>query len=179
MSKIRRLDRTMVYQGNIIEVYQDLMELPDGSHQTWDAVHHRHGAACVVAVDDEGYILLVKQNRPVLGHDTLELPAGCQDPGEEMIDCAARELLEETGYRAREIAPLMIINSTVATCDEQIDIYEAVAENAGAQHLDPGEEINVVRVKLEDAVEMVLKSEITDSKTAVGILAYVTKNKTF
>ncbi len=177
MSKIRRLDRTLVYQGNIIEVYADLMELPDGSHQTWDAVHHRHGAACVVAVDDEGYILLVKQNRPVLGCETLELPAGCQDPGEEMIECAARELLEETGYRAKEIAPLMIINSTVATCDEQIDIYEALAEKTGEQHLDPGEEINVVRMKLEEAVELVLSSQITDSKTAVGILAYVTKHR--
>ena len=119
-----RLDRQLKYTGTILKIYEDTV-MANGHEAHWDFIHH-DGAAAVVAVDDEGYLLMVRQYRNALDRETLEIPAGKLDaPGEPKIECAYRELEEETGYRCEHLEYLMSMNTTVAFCDEFIDIFVA------------------------------------------------------
>lgn len=174
MEPVKRLKRELIYKGAVVEVYKDTVEL-NGKVEEWDFVKH-DGAAAVVAVDNEGKLLLVKQHRNALDRFTLEIPAGKLDsPDEPTITCAARELEEETGYKAGKIEPLITVNTTVAICNEKIDIYLATELSKGQVHLDPMEEINVESYSLSELKEMIFEGKITDSKTVSGILAYATK----
>ena len=100
MEHVKRIKREVVYEGTIVDFCQDTMELPDGTIQKWDLVHHRKGAAAVVAVDNDGKLVMVKQYRPALDRETLEIPAGARDSvTEDTRVTALRELEEETGLR--------------------------------------------------------------------------------
>lgn len=176
--KIKRLKREKVYEGSILDIYADYMQLPDGSTAKWDFVSHRKGAAAIVAVKEDGKILLVKQYRPALERETLELPAGSRDSvTEDTAVCAKRELEEETGYCPGHLTKLLALKSTVAFCDEFIDVYLATDLKPGKQHLDEGEEIEIGAYELSELVERIFKGEIQDAKTVAGILAY--QNKLF
>lgn len=171
---VERVKRTLVRAGSILDIYDDEMRLPDGSIEHWDFVSHRKGAACTVAVLDNKRILMVRQYRPALERFTLELPAGSRDSKEEDTKvCAERELFEETGYKAGEIKKLLSLKSTVAFCDELIDVYlatELIKE--GAQSLDPAESIDVRAYSLDELLRMIFDFKIQDAKTVAGILAY-------
>src|SRR6267142_2166931 len=95
-----------IYTGRIVTLRLKSLPQPDGSTRLREIVEHAPGAA-VVAVDAERLVLLVRQHRPAVNADVLELPAGLVDPGEEPIDCARRELQEETGYAAGRLEPLV------------------------------------------------------------------------
>ena len=96
----KRIKRELVMKGTILDVYKDTMELPNGKTEEWDFVSHRKGAAAVVAVREDGKLLMVRQYRNALERMTLEIPAGARDSvTEDTKVCAARELEEETGYR--------------------------------------------------------------------------------
>ena len=165
--------RELVYSGSILDVYKDHMVWENGHREEWDYVSHRKGAAAVVAVDPEGKLLMVRQFRPALGRETMEIPAGARDfPEEDTAVCAARELEEETGYKAGEITKLLSLKSTVAFCDELIDIYLATGLTPGKTHFDPGEEIRLERYTLKELLEKIFSFEIQDGKTVSGILAY-------
>lgn len=173
MKNFRREKRTLVYQGSILDVYSDHMVWDSGHTEEWDFVSHRKGAAAIVAVDPEGKLLMVRQYRNALDRETLELPAGARDSAsEDTALCAARELEEETGYRAGRLEKLLTLRSTVAFCDELIDIYLATELTPGTKHLDPGEEIDLERYTLEELKEKIFSFEIQDGKTVAGILAY-------
>ena len=97
----KRIKRELVMKGTILDVYKDTMELPNGKTEEWDFVSHRKGAAAVVAVREDGKLLMVRQYRNALERMTLEIPAGARDSvTEDTKVCAARELEEETGYRS-------------------------------------------------------------------------------
>ena len=114
MDEIRRIKRELAYKGVILNIYKDYMSLPNGRTAIWDFVEHK-GAAAVVPVTEEGKILMVRQYRNALERYTLEVPAGAlNDVGEPKDICAARELEEETGYRAGTLEWLININTTVA-----------------------------------------------------------------
>jgi ADP-ribose pyrophosphatase len=116
---------------------------------------------------------MVRQHRPAIERFTLELPAGKIDEvGESKKACAARELEEETGYKASALELLVTVDTTVAICNEEIEIYLATGLVKTAQHLDEDEDINVEAYKLDDLIEMIRRQEIKDSKTVAGILAY-------
>ena len=116
-----RLDRQLKYEGNILKIYEDVV-LANGHKAHWDFIHH-DGAAAVLPVADDGRILMVRQYRNALDRFTLEIPAGkLDDPNEPKIQCAYRELEEETGFRVDQLEYLMSLNTTVAFCDEAIDI---------------------------------------------------------
>ena len=172
--KVERVKRTLVREGSILDIYDDEMRLPDGSTEHWDFVSHRKGAACTVAVLDDKRILLVRQYRPALERYTLELPAGSRDSKEEDTRvCAERELFEETGYKAGNIQKLLSLKSTVAFCDELIDVYLATdLKKEGAQNLDPAESIDLKAFSLDELLEMISDFTIQDAKTVAGILAY-------
>ena len=171
--KIKRLNRELVYQGSIVDVYADEMQLPDGSKEKWDFVSHRKGAAAVVAVREDGKLLLVRQYRNALNRETLEITAGSRDSvNEDTAVCARRELEEETGYQCGSLTKLLELKTTVAFCDEFIDVYLATDLKPGKQHLDAGEDIKIEAYELSELVKMIFEGKIQDSKTVAGILAY-------
>ena len=105
---LKRIKRVLEHEGAILDIYSDYMELPDGKVEKWDYVEHRKGAAAVVPVLPDGRILMVRQYRNALERFTLEIPAGARDTKTEpTIECAARELEEETGYRCDRLEFLL------------------------------------------------------------------------
>ncbi|MGO5165760.1 MULTISPECIES: NUDIX hydrolase [unclassified Candidatus Paralachnospira] len=175
MEEIKRIKRELAYQGRILNIYRDYMSLPNGHTAVWDYVEHK-GAAAVVAVADDGKILMVRQYRNALERYTLELPAGAvNEVGEPKEVCAARELEEETGYRAESLEWLINVNTTVAFCNEFIGIYLAEKLIPSKQHLDEDEFLNVEAHELDELVQMILDGRITDGKTIAALLAYKVK----
>lgn len=173
---IKRVKRELVYQGSILDIYNDSIQLPDGKIEHWDYVEHRKGAAAVVAVLEDGRLLLVRQYRNALNRFTLEIPAGARDSvTEPTSECAARELEEETGYRCDNLEFLISLKTTVAFCNELVDVYVARNLIPSKQKLDEGEEIELKAHTLEDLCEKIYKGEIQDGKTVAAIMAY--KNK--
>ena len=171
---VKVLEHRLSYQGKILRIYDDLVEV-NGRHTHWDLVHH-NGAAAVLPVTDDGKILMVRQYRHALSRYTLEIPAGKLDsPDEPMIECARRELEEETGYRSDDLNLLLNINTTVAFCDEFIGVFLAKDLKKSHQHLDEDEDINVEAWELKDLLELIFTQKMTDSKTVAAILAYANK----
>lgn len=174
MEKVERLKRELAYEGTILKVYKDYVRTPDGHEAVWDFIHH-DGAAAVVPVMDDGRLLLVRQYRNALDRFTLELPAGKLDaPGEPGIECAARELEEETGYRSDDLTLLIKVNTTIAFCNEWVEIYLARNLKPSHQHLDEGEDIEIEAWTVEDLLALIREQKITDAKTMAGIMAYRT-----
>ncbi len=175
MEKFERLGRTLVHRGVIIDYYQDTIKVPNGNIVKWDFIAHK-GAAAVVAVNAEGKLLMVRQYRNALDRETLEIPAGGLESAEEPTDvAAARELEEETGYKAGKLELLMTLRTTVAFCNEKIDVYIATDLQPSRQHLDEDEFINVEAYDVEELVRMIYDCKIQDGKTVSALLAY--KNK--
>ena len=116
--EVRRVKRELAYKGTVLNVYKDYMEFANGNTAEWDYIHH-DGAAAVVPVMEDGRILMVRQYRNALERYTIELPAGkLDDPDEQGIVCASRELEEETGYRSEKLEWLITLRTTVAFCNE-------------------------------------------------------------
>ncbi len=173
MDHVVREERKLIYAGSILDIYSDTMRLPNGNTEEWDFVSHRKGAACVVPVLPDGRLLLVRQYRPALDRFTWEVPAGCRDSlTEDTAITAARELEEETGYKAGKVEPLIKLRPTVAYCDEFIDVYLATELTPGQQHLDDAEDIVVEAFTLDALMDMIYAGELQDGKTVAGILAY-------
>lgn len=171
---VKRLDRKLKYQGNILKIYEDTVEA-NGHQAHWDFIHH-DGAAAVVPVTDDGRILMVRQYRNALNRETLEIPAGkLDDPDEPKIECAFRELEEETGYRTEDMEYLISVNTTVAFCDEAIDIFVARNLIPSHQNLDEDEEIEVEAWEIQDLLDLIFTGKITDGKTLAAITAYAVK----
>ena len=172
---VKRMGRELAYQGTVLKVYKDHMKFSNGNTEDWDFIHH-DGAAAVIPVMDDGKILMVKQYRNALERDTLEIPAGkLDDPDEEGIVCASRELKEETGYSSDDLEWLLTIRTTVAFCNERIEVFVARNLIPGEQHLDEDEFVDVKADKLEELKEMICEGKIQDSKTMAAILAYESK----
>ena len=171
---VDRLDRQLKYTGTILKIYEDTV-IANGHEAHWDFIHH-DGAAAVIPVTDEGKILMVRQFRNALNRETLEIPAGKRDdPNEPTINCAYRELEEETGFRCEKLEYLMSMNTTVAFCDEFIDIYVARNLIPSHQHLDEDEVIDVEAWELKDLLELIYAGKMTDAKTVAAITAYAVK----
>ena len=147
----------------------------NGNTEEWDFIHH-DGAAAVIPVMEDGKILMVKQYRNALERDTLEIPAGkLDDPNEEGIVCAARELKEETGYSSENLEWILTIRTTVAFCDERIEVFVARNLIPGEQSLDEDEFVDVKAYELDELKQMIFEGKIQDSKTMAAILAYESK----
>ena len=176
--EVKRIGRDLAYEGTVIKVYKDHMKFANGNTAEWDFIHH-DGAAAVLPVTEDGKILMVRQYRNALDRYTLEIPAGKLDsPDEAKIDCAyrdSRELEEETGYRSEHLEWLITLRTTVAFCDEKIDIYVAKNLIPSHQHLDEDEFINVGAYTIAELRKKIYSGEIEDSKTVAALLAYADK----
>ncbi len=173
--KIIRIKRDLKYKGQIVDFYQDTMEIDGKRTALWDFISHK-GAAAVVPVTDEGKILMVRQYRNALERYTLEIPAGALDEADEPgIVCAARELEEETGFRCEKPEWLITLRTTVAFCNERIEVFVARDLIPSRQHLDEDEFIDLKAYTLEELQEKIFSGEIEDSKTVAALMAYAVK----
>lgn len=171
----KRLDRTLVHKGSIIDYYQDTIEVPNGNIVKWDYIEHK-GAAAIVAQKENGKILLVRQYRTPLDQESLELPAGGLNSSHESTKVAAmRELEEETGYSCNDAEFLISIYTTVAFCNEKIDIYVTQKLNKTQQNLDEDEFLDVEEYTIEEIKDMIHTGAIRDAKTISGLLAFFSK----
>ena len=173
--EFKRLKRELVYKGAIVDFYKDTIRVPNGNIAKWDFIKHQ-GAAAVVPFREDGKLLVVRQYRNALDRYTLEIPAGGLNGADEPTrDAAARELEEETGYVAGKMEWLITVRTTVAFCNEKIDIYLATDLSRGHQHLDEDEFINVEAYTVQELCDKILSGEIEDSKTIAAIMSYRAK----
>lgn len=164
-----------VYKGKIINVRVDTLQI-NGKPAIREIVEHNGSAAILPLI---GYtIIMEKQYRHPIRKELLEIPAGTLEKGEKPEECAARELIEETGYKAGSLKPLGRFYMTPGYCTELIHVFVATNLSKVEHHeMDEDEEITIVRVSVEDAVKMILNGKIEDAKTVCAVLAYAQKQK--
>lgn len=165
------LDSTLLYDGKIIRVEKDTVLLEDGTQAVREVVRHP-GGVCVLALTEKEEVLFVRQFRYPYKEVTLEIPAGKLEYGENPEECGRRELLEECGCTPEAFTLLGKLYPTPAYNTEIICIYLAKGLHFGAQSLDKDEFLDVERIPFDKALDMVLRNEIPDSKTQIGILKY-------
>ena len=165
----KKLASELIYDGKILKLTRDTALLENGETAYREVVHHS-GGVCVLPLDDEGNVLFVKQFRYPFATVLLEIPAGKREAGEDPVECGIRELKEEVGATADEIIPLGKLYPTVAYDTEIIYMYLARGLKFGERHLDEDEFVDVVKIPLSEAYEMVMCDEIPDSKTQIAIL---------
>ncbi len=169
MRDAKNVSPETVFRGKIFDVLKQGVTLPDGRETAMEVVCSADAAA-VVAVTRDREVLLINQYRFVTGGMLLEIPAGKIEPGESPLECARRELEEETGFRAESWRNLVTFYSTPGFCSEKIHLFLAGDLTRHGQNLDLDEFIEVTKMHLEDALEMVRKGEIMDAKTITGLL---------
>jgi ADP-ribose pyrophosphatase len=162
------LNSTTIYDGRIIKVKKDVVELPNGAKSDREVVLHSGGVG-IVAVDDEENIYLVKQYRYPVAEYLLEIPAGKRSPEEPHRECGIRELQEEIGARAENFEYMGCLLPTPAYNTEVIHLYFATALTFTEQNLDEDEFLDVVKMPFQKAVQLCIDGEITDAKSQVGI----------
>ena len=169
MSEARRLGRKTVFDGRVVHLTVDRVELPNGNTTELEVISHP-GAAAMVPLSEDGEVFLVRQFRYATGSWLLEVPAGKLDPGEEPELCAARELEEEIGHRADELIPLGWIWTTPGFTDEKIWLYLARGLEPSEQNLESDEVLTVERIPFAEAVAKVHGGEICDGKSICALL---------
>jgi ADP-ribose pyrophosphatase len=165
----RRLDSEQVYRGHFLDVRRDTVALPDGRHTIREYIVHP-GAVMIVALADDGRLVVERQYRYPMARVMLEFPAGKLDTGESPFACAVRELAEETGYRAAEWARAGILHNAIAYSTEGIEVWFARGLVPGEARLDEGELLEVVLASVDELLLAAGRGELTDAKTLIGLL---------
>lgn len=165
----KTLSSQTLFKGKIITLKKDKAILPDGQTADREFIEHP-GGVCVVPVTDNNEILMVKQFRYPYKEVVLEIPAGKKDRGEAPLTTGIRELKEETGAIAQEYIDLGQLYPSPGYCGEIIWMYGAKGLDFGESRPDEDEFLEVEKIPLKDAVEMIIKGEIKDAKTQAAIL---------
>ncbi len=160
---------TEIYNGRIVHLKEDTVTLPDGKIAKRELIIHNGGVG-VIALTDENEVFMVRQYRKPYDEVVLEIPAGKLEGKEDPEKAGLRELSEETGYMAHSVVPLGKYYPTPGYCSEIIHLYLARDLEYVGQNLDPGEFIEVTKIPLKTLVDMAMKGEINDAKTAIAIL---------
>ena len=156
-------------RGHFLHAMRDTVRLPDGKEATREYVIHP-GAVMVVAELPDGRLVLERQFRYPVQSVMVEFPAGKLDPGEDSLVCAQRELLEETGYTARQWARAGVLHPVISYSTEFIDIWFARELTAGERQLDAGEFLDVFSASTDELLQWCRDGRITDAKTLTGVL---------
>ena len=164
-----RLSGKHVFKGRIIDLEVDQIQLPDGHNSIREVINHPGGVA-IAALNERDELLMVRQFRYPFRTVLLELPAGKLEKGEDPFEAVKREQMEETGTTGENYISLGNLYPSPGYCGEIIRIWACRVAQKGKMHLDEDEFLEVERIPLNKAVEMVLNNEIPDSKTQVGIL---------
>ncbi len=166
----KQLTAEYIYEGRIIKLRRDTALLPNGATATREVIEH-NGGVCVAALTDENELLFVRQFRYPYFETVLEIPAGKRDSADEdPLACGIRELREETGATAQKFIPLGELYPSPGYCGEIIWLFAATGLTFGEADLDEDEFLNVERIPLEKAVQMILSNEIKDAKTQAAVL---------
>ena len=166
----KEIQRTLIYDGKIMQVTREEVELENGEHAYREVVYH-HGGVCILAVKDH-QIILVKQFRYPNRIQTIEVPAGKLEKDEDPQDCAFRELEEETNNRARDMKFIMKVLPSPGYTSEWLYLYEAIdfEEVNDALAGDDDEFIDIIKMDIDEAYQKVLDCEIVDAKTVIAIM---------
>ncbi len=174
MSESPRLASARVYSGRVLNLDVDRVRFPDGSEGELEMVRHSGASAVVPFMSDpqgdDPQLLLIRQYRYAAERYLYEIPAGRLDPGESPLECAVRELLEETGCTAARVEPLITMYTTPGFTDERIHLFMASGLSLGESRREPDEFIEVVTYPLSEVLQMIERGEIMDGKTLVAIL---------
>ncbi|CAB1077792.1 ADP-ribose pyrophosphatase [Alkalispirochaeta odontotermitis] len=160
--------RKTLHRGRVFNLVRENVTLENGVTTDTEFVTHP-GAAAIIAMLDESRILMLKQYRHALREYIWEIPAGTLDPRESVLQCAQRELIEETGYAAANWHELGVITPVPGYSDERIHIFLATELRAAMQNLDKDEIINVHEVKFKEVPQMIIEGKIQDAKSIAGI----------
>ncbi len=160
-----------IYEGKVINLRVDTVELPDRKYSKREIVEH-DGAVGILAVTGEGKLIFVKQFRKSVEEILLEIPAGRIETDEAPIDCAKRELEEETGFKANSMSKMMDFYTSPGFSNEILHIYLAQNLSPGTASPDEDEYIEVIYLTLDEALKRLEAGEIKDSKTIIAILQY-------
>jgi len=163
------LEPATAWRGSFLDVRRDLVALPDGATAHREYIVHP-GAVMVVPLLDDGRLVVERQWRYPLQRAMLEFPAGKLEAGEPVLECAVRELAEETGYRAAEWARAGLLHNAIAYSSEGIEVWFARGLVAGERHLDAGEFLDVFIASADELDDAARSGAITDAKTLIGLL---------
>jgi len=165
----RLVEPVDAWRGDFLDVRRDRVALPDGSEAEREYIVHP-GAVMIVPLVGDDRVVVERQWRYPMERAMLEFPAGKLEPGEPVLECAVRELAEETGYRAREWARAGILHNAISYSTEGIEVWFARGLEAGERQLDVGEFLDVFSLAIDDVDDAARRGEITDAKTLVGLL---------
>lgn len=165
----KTLSSKVVYTGRIVKVKQDTAELQNGKEVYREVVEHP-GGVTVIPVDENMNVISVRQFRYPFMKETLEVPAGKLEYGEDPFECAVRELSEETGITAGRMISLGSIYPSPGYCSEILYIYLALDLCYGCAHPDEDEFLNVLKVPLDEFIDLIMRDEVHDAKTVVAVL---------
>ena len=172
------ISKEEIHKGKIFSLWGGKVALDNGDTAVREYVRHPGGVAVVPVVDHN--VILIQQFRIAIGREVIELPAGLLEPGEEPIACAARELEEELGYRAKELIPLASYFSSVGFADERMHIFLALEPEKATLKRDADERIREILMPMEMIQEKLTAQVFEDAKTIIGLrefLAYLERNK--
>jgi len=160
-----------IYDGKVIKVKVDDVLLPNGKTAKREIVNHQ-GAVAVLALTDDGKMVAVRQFRKALERSIVEIPAGKLEKGEEPLECAKRELVEETGYQAASYEHISSFYTSPGFADELLHLYIATDIEAGEKQPDEDEFVELLHLTLDDAKELHKNGEIRDAKTVLAMFAW-------
>lgn len=163
------LESKQAYRGSFLDIRHDRVRLPDGAEASREYVVHP-GAVMVVPLLGDGRVVVERQYRHPMGVAMIEFPAGKLDAGEPPLQCAIRELAEETGYRASEWAKAGILHNAIAYSNECIEVWFARGLRLGERKLDAGEFLDVGAAEVDELLSLSQRGELTDAKTLIGLL---------
>lgn len=162
------VSREEVFAGRLLNVRRDTVRMPDGATATREYIVHP-GAVGILPLTGDGRVVLERQYRYPHGRDFIEIPAGKVEPGEDLLACAQRELLEETGYAAAGWQRLTTIHNAISYSDEAIELFLARGLEQHRQKLDEEEFLEVLEVPFAEAIAMLRDGRITDVKTMIAL----------
>jgi len=169
--KFRVESEKELFQGRIIRLVERKMVLPNGRRTTYHIVEHP-GAVAIVPVHDNGDVVLIKQFRPTLGIEIYEIPAGTMEKGEAPLATAKREIIEETGFKAKRWEKIADFYTAPGFCDERMHVYVARGLTPAHADGDVDEILRPVRMSIDTALKLIRTRRIRDAKSIAGLMVY-------
>jgi len=160
-----------IFAGRVVDLALEEHQLPDGRRAIFEIIRHPGGAA-VLPVLDDGRVMLIRQYRPAIGGMVLEIPAGRLEPDEDPAACVGREIQEEIGYRAGRLEPLGRMLTAIGFCDEVVTLFVAHDLEPVPRTPEPDEFIELLPLRLEEALAMIQSGAICDGKTQLALLLF-------